>query len=99
MVREALGKSREYKDVVEELTTLREKKRTIENCVNGEFSRELDMLDDLTATLKQDQDRISDMVISSLSNGEIIKVRDSRNATYDPIVKVVFRKSDEQEGT
>lgn len=96
--REALSKSYDYQDITAQIRTLREKKKKIEDGIKSEYSRELDMLDDFAEALKTEQDKISDMVLSSLAKGEIIKVRDMRNTAYDPIVKVVFRKSDEQEG-
>ncbi len=96
--REALSKSYDYQDITAQIRTLREKKKKIEDGIKSEYSRELDMLDEFAESLKVEQDRISDMVLSSLAKGEIIKVRDMRNTAYDPIVKVVFRKSDEQEG-
>lgn len=96
--REALSKSYDFQDITAQIKTLREKKKKIEDGIKSEYSRELDMLDDFAEALKTEQDRISDMVLTSLAKGEIIKVRDMRNTAYDPIVKVVFRKSDEQEG-
>ncbi len=96
--REALGKSHPYQDVSTEIRALREKKKGIEDRIKSEYAREFDMLDDCAETLKVEQDHISNMVLASLSKGEIIKVRDMRNNAYDPIVKVVFRKIDEQEG-
>lgn len=96
--REALSKSYDYQDITAQIKTLREKKKKIEDGIKSEYSREFDMLDDYAEALKTEQDRISDMVLTSLAKGEIIKVRDMRNTAYDPIMKVVFRKSDEQEG-
>jgi|GEM_PF-526186 len=96
--REALQKSYAYQELVAELRTVKEKKKKVEDRIKEEYARELEKLDDLSDTMKAEQDRISDMVLSSLSKGEIIKVHDVRNYAYDPVVKVSFRKSDEQEG-
>lgn len=95
--REALVKSREYQDISDQIRALREKKKKIEEEIRSEYTRECDMLDELVTTMKEEQGRVVDMVLSSLSRGEIIKVRDSRNAVYDPVVNVRFKKSDEQE--
>ncbi len=54
-------------------------------------------LDQLVEELKEDHNKLADMVLSAIARGEIIKVRDMRNTVYDPIVKVTFKKSDEQE--
>ncbi|MBI4600264.1 hypothetical protein HY732_05095 [Candidatus Uhrbacteria bacterium] len=96
--RGALDKSHAHQDVMSQIRALREKKKGIEDRIKAEYSREMDMLDDLSETMRAEQERMADMVVSSLSRGEIIKVRDMRNNAYDPIVKVVFRKIDEQEG-
>ncbi|MBI4239957.1 hypothetical protein HY620_03135 [Candidatus Uhrbacteria bacterium] len=97
MYTEALDKASDYQDVTDQLAALREKKKIIEQKIKSEFSRELDKLDDLKDGLKAEQERMSMMVLDQLAKGEIIKVRDSYNNSYDPIVKVSFKKSDESE--
>ncbi len=98
LYREALEKTSDYKDIVDEFSMLREKKKGIEKKVKAEFSREFDKLEELTESLKAEVEMMSDMVLTQLMKGEIVKVRDTYNNSYDPIVKIAFKKSDDQEG-
>lgn len=97
MYRVALKNSHSYQETLTDMQALREKKKGIENRIRAEYARDLERLDALVDELKQDNTKLADMVLSSLMRGEIIKVRDIRNTVYDPIVKVTFKKSDEQE--
>lgn len=96
LYRDALKNSHSYQEALTDMQTLREKKKGIENRIRVDYARDLERLDALVDELKQDNTKLADMVLSSLMRGEIIKVRDMRNMVYDPIVKVTFKKSDEQ---
>ncbi len=96
MMRQALKQSSEYEETIESIKGLREKKKTIEARVRGEFSRELDILDAATNELKGEQELMAHLVLTSLMKGEVIKVHDAKNYVYDPVVKVTFKKSDDQ---
>lgn len=97
LYREALKKSHDYQEVMRESRTLQEKKRLIEQKIKTEFSRELDTLDDLIEEVKVHNEKLTNMVLSHITKGEVVKVRDMRNNSYDPLIRVVFKKSDEQE--
>lgn len=97
LYREALRQSQSYQDVLHELQAMREKKKTIEQKIRVEYARDLEKLDEMIQELKEDHSKLADMVLSSLMRGEIIKVHDTYNNVYGPIVKVTFKKSDEQE--
>ena len=97
LYREALRQSQSYQDVLRDGQTLREKKKGIEQKIRAEYARDLEKLDALVEELKADHSKLADMVLSAIARGEIIKVRDTHNTVYDPIVKVTFKKSDEQE--
>lgn len=96
LYRDALKNSHSYQEALTDMQALREKKKGIENRIRADYARDLERLDALVDELKQDNTKLADMVLSSLMRGEIIKVRDMRNMVYDPIVKVTFKKSDEQ---
>lgn len=97
MYREALKNSHSYQETLTDMQALREKKKRIEAKIRTDYARDLEKLDQLVEELKEDHSKLADMVLSSLMRGEIIKVRDMRNTVYDPIVKVTFKKSSEQE--
>lgn len=97
MVKDALAKSLSYKEATDELATLREKKKVIEQKVKNEYERELAQLDDLKIDLETEMNELSDMVLSEITKGNIVKLRDAYNKVYDPIIKIAFKKSDEEE--
>lgn len=97
LYREALKKSHSYQEALTDMQVLREKKKRLEENIRTKYARDLEKLDALVEELKADHSKLADMVLSAIARGEIIKVRDAHNTVYDPIVKVTFKKSDEQE--
>ena len=97
MVRDGLAQSPEFQQIKTEFESLRQKKKTAEAQVNNQFERELSKLDDLKIDLETEREELCDVVLSRLMKGEIVKVHDQYNASYDVAVKVSFKKSDEQE--
>lgn len=95
LYRDALLSSAEYKEVQDELAGLKEKKKHIEDAIKSDFSKELEKLDDLKERLGEDTQLLTDTVLTQLMKGEIVKVIDTYNNKYDPIVKVAFKKSEE----
>ncbi len=96
MYREAQQKSPEYQDIVAEIQALREKKKTIEQKLKSEFSRELEQIDELKSELKEEQEKLVSLALARFAKGETMKVIDSYNNVYDPVIKVSFKKSDDQ---
>ncbi|MDO8571856.1 MAG: hypothetical protein Q7R79_04210 [bacterium] len=95
--RETLKSSPEYQEVMAEIDGFREKKKRIEEKVQVQFSSELNKIAELESDMKLDKELLNDSVLTKLAKGEIVKVRDTYNNTYDPIMTVRFKKSDEQE--
>lgn len=96
MYREAQVQSPEYQDIVAEIKALQEKKRTIEQKLKAQFSQELEQIDRIKSELKEEQEKLVALAISHLAKGEVMKVIDSYNNVYDPVIKVSFKKSDDQ---
>jgi len=97
MVNDALKQSSHYADIMDEIGVLKEKKKVIEDKVKEEFFKELDMLADIKQEMKEHCEKLADLVLASITSGEIIKVHDAYNNAYDPIVKVSFKKSDDSQ--
>lgn len=95
--REALNNVPEHGDTVDKIKALREQKRQIEEKVRAQFSKEFEQIDELKTSESEDKELLADLVLSHLIKGEIVKVRDEHNNSYDPIVKITFQRSDEQE--
>lgn len=96
MIKDALSHSSDLQTVKDELDTLRQKKRALEAGVKSQFERELTRLDDLSVDLESELAELSDLVLLQIAKGEIVKVHDDYNRTYDVAIKLSFRKSDEQ---
>lgn len=96
MYREAQVQSPEYQDIATEIKALQEKKRTIEQKLKAQFSQELEQIDRIKSELKEEQEKLVALAISYLAKGEAMKVIDSYNNVYDPVIKISFKKSDDQ---
>ncbi len=96
MYREAQQKSPDYQDIVAEIKVLQEKKKTIDQKLKVEFSQELEKLDQLKQEMKEEHEKLVSLALSHIAKGEVMKVIDSYNNVYDPVIKVSFKKSDDQ---
>lgn len=95
LYRDALLSSHEYQEVRLDLEKLQEKKKHIEDSIKSQFSSEMEKLDGLKDQLQEDVQLLTDSVLTRLMKGEIVKVIDAYNNSYDPIMKVAFKKSEE----
>ncbi|OGF20562.1 hypothetical protein A2316_00420 [Candidatus Falkowbacteria bacterium RIFOXYB2_FULL_38_15] len=91
--KEALSKTLEHKNIVEELKKLKEQKNRIEQSVKADFKTELDELDGLKADAETDQELLSDIALNTLVKGETVKVTDEDNNDYEPVFNVKFKKT------
>lgn len=96
VIREAYAQSGEYQDIVAELKAVREKKKTLERQIIARYSSEIEQLERIKGELKEEHEKLISLALSHLAKGETIKVLDSYNNTYDPILKISFRRSDDQ---
>lgn len=92
MYRDALRNSGEYQKVSEDLKQMRESKKQIEAKVKDEFSNELDKLEVLNNEIMNDNQVLSDMVLSKMLKGEKIEIKDEYEVEYEPIFTVKFKK-------
>ncbi len=91
--RDALDSSLEYKEIMEKLKTLREKKKQIENSVKTQFASEFNQLDAFKTDLESDNTLLSDAAMTLLMKGEHVEVQDEYHNVYDPIFQVKFKKN------
>lgn len=91
--KDALIQSQEHQRITEELKTLREKKKEIENAIKLDFSKEFDRLDTLKLDIENDTMLLSDAALTQFVNGEQIEVVDENEQKYEPIFIVKFKKS------
>ena len=93
MHRDALANSNSLQEIIEELKTLREKKKGIEDTIKSDFLAELEKLDTLKLDLENDMMLLSDAALSKVMNGELVEITDEYENKYEPIFKVQFKKS------
>jgi hypothetical protein len=90
--KDALDTSLEYQEITEKLTSLREKKKQIEQTVKEQFAGELTKLDDLKIDLASDTEVLTDLAMTQLMKGETVEVKDEYDNAYSPSFKVNFKK-------
>ena len=91
--KDVLSQSEEYLRITEEMKTLREKKKEIENAIKLDFSKEFDRLDTLKLDIANDTMLLSDAALTQFVNGDQVEVIDENNQKYEPIFTVKFKKN------
>ncbi|MBT3817358.1 MAG: hypothetical protein HOG08_03385 [Candidatus Magasanikbacteria bacterium] len=82
-----------YKELAEELKTMREKKKQLETQVKEQFSNEFTQIEDITIDLQCDMELLSDIAMTQLMKGQSVEITDKYDNQYDPIIKVSFKKT------
>ncbi len=80
-----------YEDLVEEIKTLKDRKKQIEIAVDAELGQS-EKLELLTKNIMDDKQLLSDLAFNSLVKGEMVKVNGPQNTEYEPIFSVQFKK-------
>jgi translation elongation factor EF-1alpha len=94
MFRDELRNSSEYQTITDELQTLREKKKSIENAVRGASQAALANLDLLKLDVKSYTEMLSDVALNKYAANENIEIVDENNAKWLPTFTVKFKKED-----
>ena len=92
MYKSSLSNSAQYKEIIEQLKVLKEKKKEIENIIKAEFSREFSQLDNLKTEAEGNKIMLSDIALNKLIKGEHVEVIDEHNTRYEPIFNVAFKR-------
>jgi len=94
MFRDELRNNSEYQTVVDELNTLREKKKSIEDAVRASSQEALTNLDLLKLDIKSYAEMLSDVALNKYAAHENIEIIDENNARWLPSFTVKFKKED-----
>ncbi|MBU0661368.1 hypothetical protein KKG22_04305 [Patescibacteria group bacterium] len=89
---DALDMTSGYKEIAEELKTLREKKKQVEAQVKEQFINEFTQMEDLKIDIQSDMELISDIAMTQIMKGETVDITDKYDNQYEPIFKVSFKK-------
>jgi hypothetical protein len=82
----------EWEDLNEEIKTLREKKKQVENRVKEQFSSEMIKMDDLKIDIDSDKEMLTDIAVSQMMKGENINITDKYDNEFEPVFSVKFKK-------
>jgi len=94
MFRDELKHSAEYQEVMDELNTLKEKKKTIESAIRGASQAALANLDLLKLDVKSYAEMLSDVALNKYAAHEDIEIVDEDNVRWLPTFTVKFKKED-----
>ena len=90
--RDALSNSQEYQDVVDKLSTLKDRKKQVEEGIKDDFNSEFTRLEDLKIDLEAEKEMLSDIALNKLVKGEKLEIKDKYDNQYEPIFSVKFKK-------
>ncbi len=90
--KDALSTSQEYVEIIDEMKTMRERKKVIENVTKEQFSGEFVQMDDLKIDIDSEQELLSDIAMTTVMKGESVQITDENDQEYEPIFKVSFKK-------
>jgi hypothetical protein len=93
LYKEALGNSKTYQELLEDMDRLKDKKLRVEAAIRAEFVNEFAQIDRLKGDLQSDEQLLNDMVLSEFMKGETIEIMDEYNNKYEPVFKVGFKKA------
>lgn len=92
LYKDSLDNSQEYKEIANELKTLKERKKQIEESVKEDYKAEFAKLDSLQLDIQSDTEMMSDLALNQLVKGEVIEIKDEHDNNYEPQFKVSFKK-------
>jgi len=92
--KDALVQETEYAKIIEDLEQLKEKKKKIEEFVQGSMGSRYEQLEDLKHEVTELKTMQSDIAVTTLMKGENIAVKDEYDNIYEPQFSVTFKKTD-----
>ena len=92
MYRDVLANSQEYQNILEELDSLKLKKKKLEETLKNELKSEMEQLYSIKSDIESDKEILSQATLTKLLKGEPIELIDEYNNKYEPIFSVRFKK-------
>ena len=92
MLKDELTHSSRYQEIVEEMKTLREEKKGIEQGVRAGNS-DAQELDEVKIEILTDQELLADLALNMFLKNETVEIKDEYDQTWYPVFKVNFKKS------
>ena len=95
MYKDGLKAEAKYKDIVEEIKVLKDKKKQIETNVQVDMGEAYDKMETMQSDVNADLQMLSDIAMTTLMDGKTGEVVDEYNNRYEPEFKVNLRKSNQ----
>jgi len=95
MYRDGLNNDSRYKDLIEEIKNLRDKKKQIETDVQVDMGEAYDKLEVLQEDVKSDLEMINDIAMAKIMKGKTVEIVDEYNNKYEPEIKVVLKRANQ----
>ncbi len=97
MFKDELAQNDEYRNLIDELKTMKERKKSIESQVMAAALSDANQIDDLGNEIKHDAELLADVALNMYVKGEPVEVIDENNVRYVPQFAVKFVKDAELE--
>ena len=95
MFQDELKHNGDYQKILEDIKTLREKKKSIENQAKANALADATQLDNLSEEIKGSIELLSDVALTKLMNRETVEILDEANdVRYAPVFTVRFKKEE-----
>ncbi|MBI4256470.1 hypothetical protein HY626_00240 [Candidatus Uhrbacteria bacterium] len=92
MLKDELSHASRYQEIVDEIKTLREEKKGIEQDVRAGNS-DIAELEELKVEIETDQELLADQALNMYVKNETVEIKDEYDQTWYPVFKVNFKKS------
>lgn len=93
--KDELANNPRHKQVSDQLKTLKEEKKSIENQAWASASQDAQKLDLLTLDIKSDTEMLADLALNKYASGETVEIVDEMNVRWLPKFSVSFKKDDD----
>lgn len=91
MLKDELSQHARYQELLEEMRTLRDEKKSIEQDVKASAS-DFRELEDIKIEIDTDQEMLSDLALNMYVKNETVEIVDEYEQTWYPTFKVSFKK-------
>lgn len=98
MFKDELSQNDEYTHLVDEMKTMKERKKSIESQVMAAALSDANQIDDLGNEIKHDAELLADVALNMYVKGQMVEVVDEYNVRWVPEFSVKFVKDAELEG-
>jgi DNA repair exonuclease SbcCD ATPase subunit len=95
MFKDDLANNSRYEEIIQEMKTLREEKKSIENQAYASAAKDAEKLDLLKLDIKSDQEQLADIAMTMYTEGKTVQVIDEYNNRWVPNFSVKFMKDSE----